>query len=106
MTIDLVICAVVQLVAAVLVGRLAYPRWKLVGRPVFALGVTALLSSWVGHWSLLYAVGQPVLGISLHAAWCMTHGLDPWRVDRETLMKAQMEWVQEKLRQRAAKRGG
>ena len=73
MLIDLSIAFALWLGSFVVFGRFIVPRWKVGGKLVFYLAVTALLSAWVGHWSLIWVIGHPALGISGHVWWCRTH---------------------------------
>ena len=57
-------------------GRFIAPRWKVAGKLVFYLAVTALLHAWVGHAALIWVVAHPTLGLVGHAWWCRTHNID------------------------------
>ena len=57
-------------------GRFIVPRWKVAGKLVFYIGVSILLSALFGHWSLIWIIGHPLLGIAGHAWWCRKNGIN------------------------------
>jgi uncharacterized membrane protein len=76
MLIDLAVALVLWLSGFVVFGRFISPRWKIGGKLVFYLAVTALLSAWVGHWSLIWVIGHPALGVGGHIWWCRKHDIN------------------------------
>jgi hypothetical protein len=76
MLIDLVLAAMLWLVLFALFGRFIAPRWKVAGKAVFFLAVAAALSAWVGHWSLIWIIGHPLLGVWGHIWWCRQHQIN------------------------------
>ena len=76
MLLDLTIGAVLQIVLFAIFGRFIAPRWKVAGKLVFFFLVAGLLSWTVGHWSLIWIVGHPLLGVGGHIWWCRKHGID------------------------------
>jgi hypothetical protein len=75
MGIDLVIAMLFWMAGFAVFGRFIVPRWKVGGKLVFYLVVAVLLSRWVGHWSLVWILGHPLLGIWGHWLWCRRHGI-------------------------------
>jgi hypothetical protein len=72
---DLVIALSLWVAGFAIFGRFIAPRWKIPGKLAFYLIVAALLSWLAGHWSLIWIVGHPLLGIAAHIAWCRRHGI-------------------------------
>ena len=46
------------------------------GKLLFYLGVTALLTWWVGYWAFVWIVGHQALGLWGHRWWCGRHGIN------------------------------
>lgn len=76
MTAHLLLAAALWTAGFLLFGRFIAPRWKVVGKLAFYLGVSTLLSDTVGAWALIWIVGHPLLGIAGHVWWCHRHGID------------------------------
>jgi len=76
MLMDVTIAVALWLTGFALFGRFIAPRWKVGGKLIFYLAVAAGLSAWVGHWSLIWIVGHPLLGIAGHVWWCRKHGIN------------------------------
>ncbi len=75
-TIDLGIALVLWCAGFVLFGRFIVPRWKVAGKLLFYLALAVLLSYQFDHWSLLWIIGHPLLGIGGHIWWCQRHGIN------------------------------
>lgn len=76
MAVDLTVAVLAWLIGYALFGRFIAPRWKVIGKLTFFLVVALVLSVVVGHWSLVWIVGHPLLGIVGHAWWCRHNGID------------------------------
>lgn len=76
MMIDMAVAVVLQVGLCLLFGRFVAPRWKILGKLVFFFAIAITLSLWVGHWSLLWIIGHPALGVGGHVYWCRKHGID------------------------------
>ncbi len=76
MALDLAIAVVLWSVGFTLFGRFIAPRWKVGGKLVFYLAVSTVLTWWVGHWSLIWIVGHPLLGVAGHVWWCRRNGIN------------------------------
>ena len=74
--INLAVALAIWLAGFALFGRFIAPRWKVVGKLLFFLLVTGLLTAWLGYWALVWAVGHPALGVGGHVWWCRKHGID------------------------------
>lgn len=61
--------------------RLVWPRWKLVGKVVFFVAGVALLSWWIGHWSILVAWVHQGVGLGFHVWFCRKHGFTWYAVE-------------------------
>jgi len=92
--IDVLIAAVVWSGGMAMTWRLVWPKWKIAGKGLFSLGVTAALSWWLGHWSLLFILLHSGLGIAFHLWWCQRHGFTWYAVeDPERYISLQKEWL-------------
>lgn len=67
---------VIWLAGYALFGRFITPRWKVGGKLIFYLAVSAALTAWVGGWALIWIVGHQGLGIGGHIWWCRKHGIN------------------------------
>ncbi len=67
---DLAVAVAIWPAGFAVFGRFIAPRWKVFGKLVFYLAVAALLSAWLGHWSLIWIVGHQLLGVAGHIWWC------------------------------------
>jgi hypothetical protein len=76
MLLHLGLALVIWLTGFALFGRFIVPRWKVGGKLIFYLAVTALLSAWLGNWALIWIVGHPGLGVAGHIWWCRQHGIN------------------------------
>lgn len=76
MAIDLAVAVVLQTALFLIFGRFIAPRWKVGGKLVFHFVIAIALSAWVGHWSLIWIMGHPFLGVVGHIAWCRAHGIN------------------------------
>lgn len=61
--------------------QLIWPRWKILGKIAAYLVVVAVLSHWIGHWSVLIGWLHQGLGIFLHIRFCRVHGFTWYRVE-------------------------
>lgn len=59
-------------------GRHLRPRWKITGRLLFYLGVSVLLTLYLNHFSLMFIVGFPLVGLISHTHICERHGINWW----------------------------
>ncbi|MCH9682145.1 MAG: hypothetical protein K0V04_11975 [Deltaproteobacteria bacterium] len=75
-------------------GRMVRPQWKLLGKTVFYLGVSAALDLWVGPWALVFIVGHPLLGLAGHVWICRTHGINVLTCEpRQRYLDLQTSWA-------------
>ncbi len=75
-------------------GRVVRPRWKLVGKTVFYLGVSAVLHYAMGPWALGFIVGYPLLGLAGHVWICKTHGINVLTCEpRQRYVELQTAWA-------------
>jgi len=94
MALDLGIALILWLLGFGLFGRFITPRWKVGGKLAFYLAITALLSHFVGHWSLVWVVGHPAGGIAGHIWWCRTHTIHPITCEPRDRYLALRPWAQ------------
>lgn len=69
------------LVGLALTHRLIWPRWKLPGKLVFYTGAIALLSLWIGSWSVALGWAHQLLGLAFHIRFCRRHGFTWYAVE-------------------------
>jgi len=69
MAFDLSVALILWLGSFTIFGKFIVPRWKLAG--IFFFMATSFLFSYiVSHWSLLWIIGHPLVGIGGHMWWC------------------------------------
>ncbi|MEM6925371.1 MAG: hypothetical protein AAF602_00465 [Myxococcota bacterium] len=94
MLLDLALAAIPFTLGLAVTWRLIWPRWKVVGKTIAYFGVVALLSRWVGHWSVLVATGHQVLGLGFHVWFSRQHGFTWYAVDDpERYVALSRAWV-------------
>jgi len=74
--VDLSLTALLWSLGALHTGRFIRPRWKLPGKAVFYLTVSALLSYYAGHISLIFVIGHPTVGLLFHIRACRQNDID------------------------------
>ncbi|MEM9492045.1 MAG: hypothetical protein AAGC55_23060 [Myxococcota bacterium] len=100
--IDMAIALALWLPMALWFGRLVRPHWKVIGKAAFYFAVAYGLARAFGHWSLLFILGHPVLGLLGHLAICRKHAIDWWTCEpRERYLAAQTQWA-ERFAERAS----
>ncbi len=55
------------------------PQWRKILKWTILHGGTIGLYFLVGHWALLFPLAGMAVGCIVHATWCRTHDIDPWR---------------------------
>ncbi|MEN0060857.1 MAG: hypothetical protein AAGA48_01845 [Myxococcota bacterium] len=94
MLLDLGLAALPFVVGVASTWRLIWPRWKVVGKAVAYFVVVALLSSWLGHWSLLLAYAHQTVGLAFHIWFSRKHGFTWYAVeDPERYVALSKAWV-------------
>lgn len=78
---DLAIAGVPWLVGMAATWRMVWPKWKILGKAAFYFGAVALLSSRIGHWSLLPAFLHQGLGLGIHIWFSRKHGFTWYAVE-------------------------
>ena len=96
---DLVIAVGMWVGPYLLIGRFTALQWKQGVRGVVYITVAGLLSLFFGHWSLLYIVGHPLVGLLVHVAWCRAHDFHWLRFDPEAYQRSEKEWL-DRMRRR------
>ena len=69
-TFDLALATGLWATGFFLFGRFIAPRWKVIGKLLFYLLVTALLSWTVGSYAVIWVIGHPLLGVGGQIWWC------------------------------------
>lgn len=75
-------------------GRFVRPRWKILGKFIFYVGVSFVLVRWFDHWGLIFILGHPVLGLIFHTKVCRAHDIN-WLTcqPREKYIELQQKWA-------------
>ena len=82
LALDVLLASIPMLLLAAFTWRLVWPRWKLVGKVILHPCIYAVLSLWVGHWSVLIAwIHQGVLGLGGHVWFSRKHGFTWYAVE-------------------------
>jgi hypothetical protein len=68
-------------IAFALTWRLVWPRWKLFGKTVAYIGSIAVLSTFIGHWSVLLGWLHQGIGLGFHIWFCRRHGFTWYAVE-------------------------
>lgn len=79
---DVALASVPMVVLAAITWRLVWPRWKLVVKLLLHPCIYALLSLYIGHWSILVAwLHQGLLGLGGHIWFSRKHGFTWYAVE-------------------------
>lgn len=79
---DVVLASIPMVALAAVTWRLVWPRWKLVAKVLLHPCIYALLSLYIGHWSVLVAwLHQGVLGLGGHIWFSRRHGFTWYAVE-------------------------
>jgi hypothetical protein len=79
---DVVLASIPMVALAVVTWRLVWPRWKLIAKLLVHPCIYALLSLYIGHWSVLIAwLHQGVLGLGGHIWFSRKHGFTWYAVE-------------------------
>lgn len=75
-------------------ARFVRPKWKIPGKFIFYVGISFALTHWVGHWSLIFILGQPLIGMIFHIKVCKENDID-WKTcePRRKYLKLQEKWA-------------
>ena len=79
---DVVSASVPMVALTAITWRLVWPRWKLAGKLLLHPCLYALLSLYIGHWSILVAwLHQGLLGLGVHIWFSRKHGFTWYAVE-------------------------
>jgi len=79
---DVLLASIPMVALAAVTWRVVWPRWKLLGKLVFHPLLYAVLSYYLGHWSIAIAwVHQGVLGLGGHIWFSRKHGFTWYRIE-------------------------
>lgn len=82
LVLDVVLASIPLVLVAAVTWRLVWPRWKLVAKLLLHPCIYAILSVYVGHWSILAAwLHQGVLGLGWHIWFSRKHGFTWYSVE-------------------------
>lgn len=75
-------------------GRFVRPKWKIPGKFIFYVSISFLLANWVGHWSFLFIIGHPLIGLLFHIKVCKANNID-WVTchPQEKYLQLQEQWA-------------
>jgi hypothetical protein len=94
MFLDLYVAALAHLLGHIVFGH--FEAQTAIARKLtkvaFLQGITALLSYYFGHWSLLWVVGMYVLGLTFHFWWTRKHGINPLSAEPKAKYYALRGW--------------
>lgn len=79
---DVAIATVPMIILAAFTWRLVWPRWKLIAKVLVHPFIYALLSLYLGHWSILLAwIHQGLFGLGGHIWFSRKHGFTWYAVE-------------------------
>src|SRR5690606_3179890 len=79
---DVVLATFPMVLVASITWRLVWPRWKLFGKVLLHPFIYAILSVYLGHWSVVIAwIHQGVLGLGGHIWFSRKHGFTWYAVE-------------------------
>ncbi|MEQ9401617.1 MAG: hypothetical protein RJQ04_20800 [Longimicrobiales bacterium] len=92
---DVALSAIPLLLLATVGWRLVWPRWKLVGKLIVHPSIYAILSVYIGSWTIAVAwLHQGVFGLGVHIWFSRRHGFTWYAVeDPERYVAASKEMV-------------
>jgi hypothetical protein len=75
-------------------GKFVRPKWKIPGKFIFYIVVSALLIYWIGHYSLIFIIGHQLLGLIFHLIVCKKHNIN-WLTcePKEKYIALQEKWA-------------
>lgn len=77
-----------------LTWRVIWPRWKAYGKGVAYVVVVAILSLFLGHWSVVLGWVHQMTGLVFHYWFCRRHGFTWYSVeDPERYIALSKAWV-------------
>ena len=53
------------------------PAWRKIVKWGLVIGLTLVLTLFVGHWALLLPIAGGIAGVVGHTVWCRRNGIDP-----------------------------
>lgn len=75
-------------------GRYVRPKWKIPGKFIFYVGVSFALIYWLGHWSLIFILGHPLIGFLFHIKVCKENNINWISCEpKEKYIKLQEKWA-------------
>jgi hypothetical protein len=79
---DVVLASIPMIALATVTWRLVWPRWKLIAKLLIHPCIYAVLSLYIGHWSVLIAwLHQGGLGLGGHIWFSRKHGFTWYAVE-------------------------
>lgn len=75
-------------------GRLVRPKWKIPGKFFFYVSISCLLAHWYAHYSLLFIIGHPLIGLIFHTKICRENAINWWTCQpEERYLEIQERWA-------------
>jgi hypothetical protein len=99
---DTLLAIMLVFASALVTWRVVWPKWRLLAKIIIHPMIYAMLSVYIGHWSLLVAfIHQVVFGLGTHILFCRKHGFTWYAVeDPERYAQLTKEWEIRLLRPR------
>jgi len=75
-------------------GKFVRPKWKIVGKFIFYVAISSLLSYWFSYFSLVFIIGHPLIGLIFHIRVCQKHQIN-WKncQPQEKYLALQEKWA-------------
>jgi hypothetical protein len=81
-TLDIILASIPLVLLASITWRLVWPKWKLLSKLVLHPCIYAVLSLYIGHWSIVIAwLHQGLLGLGGHIWFSRKHGFTWYAVE-------------------------
>ena len=74
-------------------GRFVRPKWKIPGKFIFYIAVSYGLAYWFEHWSLIFIIGHPLIGLIFHIRACRKNDINWVNCEpRDKYIELQEKW--------------
>lgn len=75
-------------------GKFVRPKWKILGKFMFYIGISSLLVYWFGHWGILFIIGHPIIGLIFHTKVCKENNINWLTCEPKTkYIELQEKWA-------------
>ena len=75
-------------------GKFVRPKWKIPGKFIFYTTLSFFLTHWINHYSLIFIIGHPLIGMLFHIKACKEHDIN-WLTcqPRNKYIELQEKWA-------------